>query len=357
MQGPGSALSAYIRTENCIIKDAAIESDLINLINLSMTKSTWAMHASAWNALKKFENYCGTKFSWPLSIEVIRSFAVYCVSNMNLRQSTAESYLSSVRLAHTLQGLECVNFEPDRMLNLIYAGATTLHSSRLSTVDRRRAMSLPLLLLMAHRIQSSEWCQYSKQVVWAAATTAFFGSLRMRELLCPNPKYTHDMSCLKWKDVKFVSDNDILLRIPFTKTKKLEGEYVDIFSFGHYDCCPVASLGNLKNQAENQGKYSPLNPVFMFKSGVCLTPTVFNRLLRELFSDVVDQNVSTISMHSFRAGIPSAISAFPYKMYVSEVKEWGNWKGDSYLRYTRLPQSKKRCLFQKVSHVLLDSMK
>jgi hypothetical protein len=85
----------------------------------------------------------------------------------------------------------------------------------------------------------------------------------------------------------------------------------------------------------------------MYKSGVCVTPVNFNKLLKELFTDILDPKVSTLSMHSFRAGIPSAISAFPDRKYVSEVKEWGNWKGDSYLSYTRLSQSKKNDYLQK----------
>jgi hypothetical protein len=355
--GPDSALSMYIRTENCVINDVAIEADLVTLINLSLTKSSWSKHMSGWNALKKFENYCNHDLVWPLSLEVIRSFAIYCISNLGLMQSTTKSYLSSMRLAHALQGLECAKFESDKILNMIYAGAKTLTSCNVTTVDKRRAMSLPLLLLMAHRIQKNNWSAYSKQVVWTLAATAFFGSIRMGEMLCNSTQFRPDSVCLTWNDVKFISKDEVLIRIPFSKTNKLRGDYVDIFSFNHFNCCPVASLGHLKVMAEQNNMYQPHLPVFMYKSGVCVTPVNFNKLMKELFTDILDPNVSVLSMHSFRAGIPSAISAFPDRDYVSEVKEWGNWKGDSYLSYTRLPQSKKKCLFNKVCTVLLNSMK
>jgi hypothetical protein len=71
-------------------------------------------------------------------------------------------------------------------------------------------------------------------------------------------------------------------------------------------------------------------PFYMFKSGVCLTPTTFNKLLRDLLADIVKPNVSMISMHSYRAGIPSAISAFPDKVYVSEVTRMGQLEGGQF---------------------------
>jgi hypothetical protein len=272
-------------------------------------------------------------------------------------QSTTKSYLSSMRLAHALQGLDCVKFESDKILNMVYAGAKTLNSCNVTIVDKRQAMSLPLLLLMAHRVQKNDWSTYSKQVIWTLATTAFFGSIRMGEMLCSSTQLKINSVCLTWNDIKFISEDEVLLRIPFSKTNKLRGEYVDIFSFNYFGCCPVASLRSLKVMAEQNNLYKPHLPVFMFKSGVCVTPVSFNKLLKELFTDILDPEVSTLSMHSFRAGIPSASSAFPDRDYVSEVKEWSNWKGDSYQSYTRLSQSKKKCLFTKVCTVLLDSMK
>jgi hypothetical protein len=177
-----------------------------------------------------------------ISIELIRSFAVFCTSNLNLKQSTTKSYMSSLRLAHALQGIECKNFECDKILNMIYSGAKTVQSSKVTTVDRRRAMSLPLLLVLAHRIQTKNWNHYSKQVVWAVAAIAFFGSIRKGEMLSPTKEHNCNNVCLTWSDVKFINDDELLLRIPFSKTKKLQGEYVDIFSFKYHDCCPMSPL-------------------------------------------------------------------------------------------------------------------
>ena len=70
-----------------------------------------------------------------------------------------------------------------------------------------------------------------------------------------------------------------------------------------------------------------------------------------LLDDYCDVN-HKITGHSFRAAIPAAIANFLDKTFVSEVKEWGSWKGDSLERYTRLKKDKRRELFAKVVHIL-----
>jgi hypothetical protein len=130
-------------------------------------------------------------------------------------QSTTKSYLSSMCLAHAWQGLDCVKFKSDKILNMIYVGAKTLNSCNVTIVDKRRA------------------------------TTAFLGSVRMGEMLCSSTQLKPNSLCFTWNDVKFISKDEMLLMIPFSKTNKLRGDYVDIFSFNYFGCCPVASLSSL----------------------------------------------------------------------------------------------------------------
>ena len=44
-------------------------------------------------------------------------------------------------------------------------------------------MSLPLLKLLSHELAKSDWTVDKKATVWAACTTAFFGSFRLGEIL------------------------------------------------------------------------------------------------------------------------------------------------------------------------------
>ena len=49
-------------------------------------------------------------------------------------------------------------------------------------------MTLELLKILGHEIAKTDWPENSKQVLWCACTTAFFGSFRLGEIL-PKSEY------------------------------------------------------------------------------------------------------------------------------------------------------------------------
>jgi len=93
------------------------------LVNASLARSTWTKYNSGLNAYLDYCNYADIENSWPMTIEEIRSFAVYCISIRNVTPETAKGYVANLRLAHKLQGLESPCTEKDKILNMIFAGA------------------------------------------------------------------------------------------------------------------------------------------------------------------------------------------------------------------------------------------
>jgi hypothetical protein len=89
-------------------------------INHALSKNTWASYASGWNCFKKFEVENELNVKWPLPIETVRYFVVWCVSKNKLKSSTVKLYLSSLKLAHTIQGLTCENFCKDKIIDIDY---------------------------------------------------------------------------------------------------------------------------------------------------------------------------------------------------------------------------------------------
>jgi hypothetical protein len=265
-------------------------------------------------------------------------------------------YLTSLKLAHELQNLSCVNFEDDRIIKLLYAGSENIREITPTFSEQRRAMNLNTLLLIGHRIANCNCSDFSKQVIWTACTLAFFTSVRMGEIVVDFENKFDARSTFLWQDVRFLESKDILLKLPFTKTTKFQGCFIDVFPFPKYPCCPVAALTRLKKMAVTEGIYGAEIPVFTFASGKFLTTSKLNSILKELLKDIYVPGVSCITSHSFRAAIPSAIGALPDKMLVSELKDWGNWVGESYKVYVKLRKSQRKALFQKVSHVLLTGM-
>jgi hypothetical protein len=212
-------------------------------------------------------------------------------------------------------------------------------------------MSISLLQILSHRIAKSQWSEISKQIVYTACVVCFFTSCRMGELLA-NAEWSFDpQTTLKWENVKFLEGNEITVFVPFSKTSGFDGFFLDIFPVENSELCPVLALEKLVRDLRLANCYKKENPVFQFEGGKNLTTTKMNEILSKFLHDFTSDSLK-ISCHSFRAGIPSAIAAFPDKAKVSDIMQWGNWNSDSYKRYIKQDKEKKRVLFRKIVSLL-----
>jgi hypothetical protein len=178
-----------------------------------------------------------------------------------------------------------------------------LASYSATTKEPKAVMTLSCLKILGHEIAKSDWTTLKKSVFWAACTVAFFGSFRMGELLCPSENsYNSDM--LVWSDVTFNDNDSVILNIRHPKSNKAGGETVEVFRFSGHNCCPVKALRCLDNIRVNKGQ---LAPVFALASDQYLCKKTFNSTLRGLLKHHLPGR--TLLGHSFRAGIPSALSA------------------------------------------------
>jgi hypothetical protein len=213
-------------------------------------------------------------------------------------------------------------------------------------------VTFPLLLTLGHRIALSQWDPLSKQVIFTACTTAFFASTRMGEILACEEQSFDSSSNLTWGDVLFTDSNSILLRLKQPKSGEREGEFVDLFPFPGYNCCPVKALKLLAFLQKEYGVYCLSQPVFRFPSGSFLTQSHFNKVLAVLLGDICTPGLNTITCHSFRAGIPSTLSMFPDLASSDAIKGWGRWKSECYTRYTRLQLPQRANIFAQIAAAL-----
>jgi hypothetical protein len=315
------------------------------LINSSIANSTWGKYSSAFSAFSCFEAAMCQNFSWPLDKEVCRAFAVWGFSTRKWQHTTIRAYVSAIKFVHHIKGLSCQHLSEDPVLNLLLKGALHGNFSNPLLSPTRKVVSFPMLLLLTHKIAIATWTPLSKQVIYAAATTAFFASMRLIEVLASAESAHAPDSDLTWRDVMFTPSGSIIIRIKQPKSGQKEGEYVDLFPFPGYNCCPVKALKNLKAKQEAEGVFGQDLPVFRFASGANLTRPHFNKILKDLLQDVCLPGVDTVSCHSFRAGIPSTISLFPELATTDMIKGWGRWQSDCYLRYTRLQLPQRARIF------------
>jgi len=332
--------------------EAQFKSSL--LIHASLAKSTWSKYASGWRAFEDFQFFSWKRFEFPLSKDNIRGFAVFCLTEKNLQTSSVKGYISAISLLQKLHGFDAIDTEDD-ILSMILKGASNLAQSSASQPhNSRRAMTLPLLRIFGDKIHSSSWSKLLAQCMWTAGVLAFFGTIRMGELLAPSDFFWDPTATLTWGDIIFRKEDDsVIIHLKLPKTHIKEGEFVDIFKFQHFGCCPVAALKKLKKMEIQAGWGKAQDPVFILESGKLLTTASFNLHLKEIFKDFCDYKVNSILCHSFRAGIPSQLARFPELMSSDDIKGWGRWTSDSYDRYTRLKIDQKKSIYDKIIAVLL----
>jgi len=160
---------------------------------------------------------------------------------------------------------------------------------------------------------------------------------------------------LMWKDVQFPSDDSVLIRLKCAKSGDPQGEYLDLFPFVGFSCCPVAAIKKLRQMQQEAGIFDPDSPVFRFSSGRNLIPSQLNNVLSALLEDLCLPGHDSISCHSFRAGIPSTLSLFPELITSDDIRGWGRWNSDCFTRYTRLRHDQKRAIFGKITAALLSA--
>ena len=322
-------------------------ADLEKLLILSSSKSTWNKHCSAWKMYKKFCDTYNVKFELPISVKHTRAFVVWAATKRNLQSSTIKSYVSSLNIAHVLSNTESCNLNSDKCVKLTLKGIENFVSLKNTVKMDRLPMNIHLLQILSHRLAETDWSDIDKQIVWTACTVSFFTSCRMGELVPKQEKGFDPSVTLIWDNVKFLNDGDILIFVPYCKTTGFSGKIVDVFKIENDNNCPVASLRRLKRMMDTWGVFSPKTPVFSFPSGKNLTKRKVNLILANLLNDFTDEN-HRITGHSFRAAIPSALSAFPNENSINDVKEWGSWDSTSYNRYLKNEKDTKKALFNRI---------
>ena len=319
-----------------------------HLVKASMAKNTWRKHFSGWNSLSSFESYSRTSCDWPLSLANWSNYITWALTVKNLKPDTVKSYIGSIKLAHTLRGVPCLNPLKEELIKLMLTGAENLRlSGSRGVIPTRRACTLPLLKLLGHRIAGQAWPEGSKQTVWAALTTGFFASVRLGEILAEQDWAFDPMGTLLWENVMFKPNGSILIHIRQPKVGKLQGDFLDLFPFVESGCCPVASLKRLKNLQIQGGQFKENLPVFAFPSGCLLTPSKLNTTLKMLLADLCTLGGNTISCHSFRAAIPTALAPCSPNP-TSDTMCWGRWSSGSYRRYVRPNTAVKKDIFDRI---------
>jgi hypothetical protein len=331
-----------------------VKSAMAGYIHASVANNTWYRYRSGWRAFEEFEGQAGQKFAWPLETTIVSAFAGYCLAVKKLKPASVKTYLASLVKLHKLRGYNSYSIDKEEV-NTIMRGATNMLLSGPSPPsNRRRVMTLQILRLLGHQLAESGWLKNTQQTIWAACLVGFFSSARMGELLAPHETGRDPTATLTWKCVQFRGDGSVLLHIRLPKMMTKEGDFVDLFPFPDPPYCPVAALSKLYWQQREAGLGGGDTAVFTYCSGKQLTREGLNAALKTLLEPVFDFRQGSISCHSFRAALSSALASRPNQVSAEDIKHWGRWSSDTYQTYTRLKHDQKKELYGKIIDTLMD---
>jgi Phage integrase SAM-like domain len=120
-------MADLISPENCLGElGVQLRKDFERLISASRATSTWSVYATGWKSLQNFVTDVDIKLQWPVDIETVRSYVVWCISKKNLKANTVKLYLSAIKMGHTIQGLSPVDYHKDKIIDMLHSGAANV---------------------------------------------------------------------------------------------------------------------------------------------------------------------------------------------------------------------------------------
>jgi len=202
----------------------------------------------------------------------------------------------------------------------------------------REPITLKSLSNIKHKILGSKNSERKNLAFWMACSVAFFGCLRMGEVLN-----------LKNNDVK-KGKKHFILSVRGKCSKEGERDQILMFPFPIKRLCPYTALKRFikskeKNELKNNKKFLSSNTKML------ISKREINKFLKNKFPK------KHFSCHSFRAGVPSSISNFPEIVNVYHVMGWGRWRTEAFLSYQKFKFRQKKWVFRKICKALLEECK
>jgi hypothetical protein len=317
-------------------------------VTAAFAKSTWDRIKSALKCIEKFAIHTNTHIEWPMSKAFLHSFTHWALSTKDLSHCTVKAYLHDISLVHKLKNIDHSNFN-DFLLTTTLKGAENLELYENLHKKGKPTITIQLLRNIGTEIAKSNLSKRDKQVFWASLTLAFWGSLRMGEVLA---KKTNQLATetLTWNDIE-IEDDSCLVHIKFPKVSKKGGDYVQIFKVNGVKCCPVRAMKLLKElSGKIDGNISP----FKLSNGKFLTQSLFSANLKLWASPYRSKDfIDRLTGHCCRGAIPRILASRPDLADEDDISVWGRWSSEAFKIYAKKSKMSRKVIFDKIKDIVL----
>ena len=282
------------------------------------------MYRRPWQILHKFltDRLGHPTPLFPISTHTLALFIAF-LAEQKYAASTVSSYISALSYPHRLASLP----DPTKseMIQLALRGYCKLNPSR----DSRLPISLPILENIIVACEHTKSSLYSRKLTQAMYAFAFFAALRVGEIT-----YRVNQSCqniIRFRQIVFMKTregNVTAIKLTLNNYKHSDTSCpVDIFIYQEKPVCPVSLLleyVSLRGQLPG--------PLFCWPDASPISRSCFVTSLTEDLQ-FCDLDVSHYKTHSFRIGAASWAAA--KGMSDAQIRDFGRWKSNAFLRYIR----------------------
>ena len=264
--------------------------------------------------------------------ETLLCLYVSHLANENVSASSIKSYLSAIRHLQISGGYQDPHIGDMPRLSQVLRGIKIAQSKQM-TGSRPRLPITPTILRQLKKSWEASASDGDTIMMWAAATTCFFGFLRVGEMTAPSHQAYDPSTHLSFKDLALdnVKNPTIMeLHLKASKTDPFRKGISIFIGRTNDDICPVAAmLAYIVTRGGDDG------PLFRLKNGHPLTRGYFVSTVRAgLSSGGIDH--SKYSGHSFRIG--AATTAARRGIPDSTIKILGRWESSAYQLYVKTPR-------------------
>jgi hypothetical protein len=324
--------------------DERVWKDLGRIAEHSIARKTWSTYGTAERMLAKFCREKQKPLELPVNESTVLEFVHWLIFTRNLSAASISGYLAGIKKLHVIKGIK----EPkirSNLVKMILEGKKNMEAASGKTRDGKRATVTPLIMkLIKTKIYQWNAVKIDKLMAWSVCTLLFHGALRGAELLARNTSQFDPAYTLRRCDICRVVQNtggiviQLKLKSPKESSNKA-GVVVDVYQTDT-EICPTRAVSKWLAATEGAAEEQP---AFRFASGVPLTGSKLNKLLKEWIGDVVPG----VSTHSFRIGAASMMGKLGFSD--NDVKAVCRWGSRAFESYIRLPRTKRKMVAEKLA--------
>ena len=296
------------------------------LLGASLSTTSLNTYRRPWQL---FLQFCSERLHiqgpiFPIPTEHLALFIAF-LAEQKYAASTVLTYISALSFPHRLASLP----DPTKrdMIQLALRGYSKMNPSH----DTRLPISLPLLEKIVSACDHTQSSMYSRKMTQAMYAMAFFAALRVGEITC-KPTQPRGNVILLNQIVFMKTREGVVSAIKITLRNYKHSDPavpVDIFLYREKPVCPVSTvLAYLRLRGTSPG------PLFCWPDASPVSRTFFTKALSDALR-YCNLNVEGYKSHNFRIGAASWAAA--KGMSDAQIRAFGRWKSNAFLRYIRNP--------------------